>query len=233
VSQWGPARCPGAAAARAPVLTRMASGSAAGAEATTAPPTLWAPPPVARSPGSQLAVTLPIPVAARTLGLVAPGSRRRRTGCSPELGAHRDHLRGVHAYVMDRGCQGPQLPHRAKHAHASHVALRVRRDNGRVFVLVADDGVGGADPGGQRSHTSAGTSSGRCSVAGDIGEAPRKLERGIGRAAVARIVGETSAESRPPRHTVGSPTRSWPTPSPAATGSSAPEPGAGAADAKK
>ena len=34
----------------------------------------------------------------------------------------------------------------AKHAHASHVAVRVRRDDGRLFVEVADDGVGGADP---------------------------------------------------------------------------------------
>jgi PAS domain S-box-containing protein len=34
----------------------------------------------------------------------------------------------------------------AKHAHASHVAVSVRRDEGRVFVQVADDGVGGADP---------------------------------------------------------------------------------------
>ena len=36
----------------------------------------------------------------------------------------------------------------AKHAHASHVAVSVRRDDGRLFVEVADDGVGGADPGG-------------------------------------------------------------------------------------
>jgi PAS domain S-box-containing protein len=34
----------------------------------------------------------------------------------------------------------------AKHAHASHVAVSVRRDNGRVAVRIADDGVGGADP---------------------------------------------------------------------------------------
>jgi signal transduction histidine kinase/integral membrane sensor domain MASE1 len=34
----------------------------------------------------------------------------------------------------------------AKHAHASHVAVSVRRDNGRILVRVADDGVGGADP---------------------------------------------------------------------------------------
>jgi PAS domain S-box-containing protein len=34
----------------------------------------------------------------------------------------------------------------AKHAHASHVAVSVRRDNGRLLVRVADDGVGGADP---------------------------------------------------------------------------------------
>ena len=35
----------------------------------------------------------------------------------------------------------------AKHAHASHVSVSVLRDNGRVLVRVADDGVGGADPG--------------------------------------------------------------------------------------
>jgi PAS domain S-box-containing protein len=34
----------------------------------------------------------------------------------------------------------------AKHAHASHVAVSVRRDDGRLLVHVADDGVGGADP---------------------------------------------------------------------------------------
>jgi PAS domain S-box-containing protein len=34
----------------------------------------------------------------------------------------------------------------AKHAHASHVAVSVRRDDARVLVRVADDGVGGADP---------------------------------------------------------------------------------------
>jgi signal transduction histidine kinase len=34
----------------------------------------------------------------------------------------------------------------AKHAHASHVAVSVRRDDGRVVVEVSDDGVGGADP---------------------------------------------------------------------------------------
>ena len=36
----------------------------------------------------------------------------------------------------------------AKHAHASHVSVSVLRENGRVLVSVADDGVGGADPGG-------------------------------------------------------------------------------------
>jgi signal transduction histidine kinase len=35
----------------------------------------------------------------------------------------------------------------AKHAHASHVSVSVLRDNGRVLVRVADDGVGGANPG--------------------------------------------------------------------------------------
>jgi PAS domain S-box-containing protein len=41
----------------------------------------------------------------------------------------------------------------AKHAHASHVAVSVRRDNGRLLVHVADDGVGGADPvGGSGLH---------------------------------------------------------------------------------
>jgi PAS domain S-box-containing protein len=36
----------------------------------------------------------------------------------------------------------------AKHARASHVAVSVRRDDGRVVVNVADDGVGGADAAG-------------------------------------------------------------------------------------
>jgi PAS domain S-box-containing protein len=35
----------------------------------------------------------------------------------------------------------------AKHAQATHVAVSVRREDGRLFVEVADDGVGGADPG--------------------------------------------------------------------------------------
>ena len=36
----------------------------------------------------------------------------------------------------------------AKHARASHVAVSVRRDDGRVLVNVADDGVGGAESAG-------------------------------------------------------------------------------------
>jgi signal transduction histidine kinase len=36
----------------------------------------------------------------------------------------------------------------AKHANASHVAISVRRDDVRVIVDVADDGVGGADAAG-------------------------------------------------------------------------------------
>jgi len=34
-----------------------------------------------------------------------------------------------------------------KYAHASHATVRVSRDNGSAVVEVADDGVGGADPG--------------------------------------------------------------------------------------
>jgi signal transduction histidine kinase len=34
----------------------------------------------------------------------------------------------------------------AKYAHASRAVVRVGRENGRVIVEVADDGVGGADP---------------------------------------------------------------------------------------
>jgi signal transduction histidine kinase len=37
------------------------------------------------------------------------------------------------------------LTNMAKHAHASSASVAVRRHNGRVFVEVADDGVGGAD----------------------------------------------------------------------------------------
>ena len=41
----------------------------------------------------------------------------------------------------------------AKHAEASHVAISVRRDDRRLVVNVADDGVGGADPvGGSGLH---------------------------------------------------------------------------------
>jgi PAS domain S-box-containing protein len=36
----------------------------------------------------------------------------------------------------------------AKHARASHVAVSVHRDDGRLLVHIADDGVGGADAGG-------------------------------------------------------------------------------------
>ena len=36
----------------------------------------------------------------------------------------------------------------AKHAHASHVRLEVARTNGRVAIVVSDDGVGGADAAG-------------------------------------------------------------------------------------
>jgi signal transduction histidine kinase len=35
----------------------------------------------------------------------------------------------------------------AKYAEASHATVQVERHNGRVVVEVADDGVGGADPG--------------------------------------------------------------------------------------
>ncbi len=35
----------------------------------------------------------------------------------------------------------------AKYAGASQASVSVERDNGRVVVAVADDGVGGADPG--------------------------------------------------------------------------------------
>jgi signal transduction histidine kinase len=34
----------------------------------------------------------------------------------------------------------------AKYAQATHARVRVTRQNGRVLVEVADDGVGGADP---------------------------------------------------------------------------------------
>ena len=35
----------------------------------------------------------------------------------------------------------------AKYSEASHATVQVERDNGRVVVQVADDGIGGADPG--------------------------------------------------------------------------------------
>jgi signal transduction histidine kinase len=34
-----------------------------------------------------------------------------------------------------------------KYAHASHAVVRIERRNGHAVVEVADDGVGGADPG--------------------------------------------------------------------------------------
>jgi signal transduction histidine kinase len=34
----------------------------------------------------------------------------------------------------------------ARYARAEHAEVRITRENGRVTVLVADDGVGGADP---------------------------------------------------------------------------------------
>src|SRR4051794_17022326 len=36
----------------------------------------------------------------------------------------------------------------AKYAHATHVAVSVQREDGHLFVLVDDDGIGGADPSG-------------------------------------------------------------------------------------
>jgi signal transduction histidine kinase len=39
------------------------------------------------------------------------------------------------------------LANAGKHAHASHVTMGVSQANGRLLVEVADDGVGGADPG--------------------------------------------------------------------------------------
>jgi signal transduction histidine kinase len=40
------------------------------------------------------------------------------------------------------------LANAGKHARASHATVRVRRSNGDVIVEVADNGVGGASPGG-------------------------------------------------------------------------------------
>jgi signal transduction histidine kinase len=53
---------------------------------------------------------------------------------------------GVEAAAYFIACEG--LTNAAKHAQASNVSLSAQRRNGSLVVCVADDGVGGASPGG-------------------------------------------------------------------------------------
>jgi len=63
-------------------------------------------------------------------------------GCPPtRLGAPRPPAWRRDAH--DRALIAEAIANVAKHAHASHVAVSVRRDDGRVVVFIADDGVGG------------------------------------------------------------------------------------------
>ena len=52
--------------------------------------------------------------------------------------------RGLEAAAYFIACEG--LTNAVKHAHATHVDLRAGREDGRLVVRVADDGIGGAAP---------------------------------------------------------------------------------------
>jgi signal transduction histidine kinase len=52
--------------------------------------------------------------------------------------------RGLEAAAYFIACEG--LTNAVKHAHATHVDLRAGREDGRLVVCVADDGIGGAAP---------------------------------------------------------------------------------------
>jgi signal transduction histidine kinase len=52
--------------------------------------------------------------------------------------------RGVEAAAYFVGCEG--LTNAVKHANATRIALTAARQNGRLVVSIADDGVGGATP---------------------------------------------------------------------------------------
>ena len=63
----------------------------------------------------------------------------------------------------------------AKYAEATHATVLVERDNGRVVVEVADDGIGGADPDAGRACAGWPTGS-RCSRAGSRWSRSRATE---------------------------------------------------------
>src|SRR5262249_21744027 len=70
----------------------------------------------------------------------------------------------------------------AKHARAAHVDVRIRSQSDLVIVLIADDGVGGADPGRDPASRAWPTEAGR-SAAGSGWAAPRgRGRRWVGRA---------------------------------------------------
>ena len=81
---------------------------------------------------------------------LAPRSRRlgpSGAGCGrPGRGATTGSPPAVEATAYFVACEA--LANAVKHAKASRVKIDVTRSNGRVSVAVADDGVGGADPGG-------------------------------------------------------------------------------------
>lgn len=52
--------------------------------------------------------------------------------------------RGIEGAAYFIGCEG--LTNAVKHAHATTVSLSAGREDGRLVVTVADDGIGGATP---------------------------------------------------------------------------------------
>jgi signal transduction histidine kinase len=88
--------------------------------------------------------------------------------------------RGIEAAAYFIACEG--LTNAVKHARATRVDLRASRENGRLVVSVADDGVGGAVPGqgsGLRGLTDR--------VAACGGSLRIQSERGAGTALIAEL----------------------------------------------
>jgi signal transduction histidine kinase len=91
---------------------------------------------------------------------------------------------GVEAAAYFIACEG--LTNAAKHAHASTVSLSAQRRNGSLVVCVADDGVGGALPGG---------GSGLSGLADRVGAHAGTLRIESERGAGTRLIAELPCES--------------------------------------
>jgi signal transduction histidine kinase len=77
----------------------------------------------------------------------ALGALARRAPVAVDVAANGERFSpAVEATAYFVACEA--LANAVKHASASRVVIDVSRSNGRVAIAVADDGIGGADPGG-------------------------------------------------------------------------------------